>query len=106
MHAGIQVGFGELDYSEVEGSGGVNVVIQKQNQNFGDLVFTLKTLPFSKVTKRPGDIVLPDAAERKSEHNCYRIADYTVCTCTNKLFSTLQKEKMGEEILRKQYKRL
>ncbi len=70
MHAGIQVGFGELDYSEVEGSGGVNVVIQKQNQNFGDLVFTLKTLPFSKVTKRPGDIVLPDAAERKSEHNC------------------------------------
>ncbi len=70
MHAGIQVGFGELDYSEVEGSGGVNVVIQKQNENFGNLVFTLKTLPFSEVTERPGDIVLPDAAERKSEHNC------------------------------------
>ena len=58
------MGFGELDYSEVEGSGGVNVVIQKQNENFGPLSFILRTLPFSKVTQRPGDIVLPNPAER------------------------------------------
>ncbi len=62
---GIQVGFGEVDYRAVERAGGVNVVVQKRNQNVGNLTFTIKTLPYSKVDRRPGDVELPDPAERK-----------------------------------------
>ena len=43
------------------------MVIQKTNENFGDLVLTVQTLPYSEIDpiRKPTDITLPDPAERE-----------------------------------------
>ena len=63
----MEVEFGEVDYREIEGVGGVNVVVQKQNKNFGDLILIVQTIPYSEIdpTRKPADLTLPDPAERK-----------------------------------------
>ena len=69
LFTGVEVEFGEVDYNEFEGVGGVNVVVQKQNKNFGDLTLIVQTIPYSELdpTRRPGDTSLPDPAERKQK---------------------------------------
>lgn len=65
----MQVGFSELDYRASEGNGGVRVVVQKRNQNFGTLVLNVTTLSFRETPRSPGadTLDLPDPAERKCE---------------------------------------
>ena len=67
--AGLEVGFGERDYSQVESNKGIEVELQKREGNVGRLYLTVSTLRYDEVdaNKKPDllTLELPDPAECK-----------------------------------------
>lgn len=46
---GIHIGFGEVDYKANENEGGVEVIVQKIDENFEKIVVSIKTLTFDEL---------------------------------------------------------
>ena len=91
------MGFGELDYSQVESNKGIEIDVLKRDTNVGRLVCTVSTKRYDEIdVSRKSELQklnLPDPAECEY---LLRTTDLRNCTLH---FLQMRKGRMEEEIL-------